>query len=545
VNFAGDRLSIRFDRFDPVAYALFLRCKKLPEYGLVFDPVAEAYTIDTPARFAPLLGIDRPALRTDLPIAGHLFDDQSLLCRQAIDAKRFALWCQCGWGKTPVGLEWARQVTLRVAGGRVLIVTLNEVVGQWIEEAAKWYGDALPLERLYTRSEMRDWCREGSAGIAVTNYEKFNPDELGRVVNECRHLAGVVLDEASRLKSGGGKQKWALIKSFKGVEYKLTLTATPAPNDFIEYASQAAFLEKMRTDADIIWTYFTRDPKSHRWTIKPHARAAFFEFMASWSVYVNDPKRYGWRAGHPDVPPPVNHVVEIEATPEQREAARAITADSAGQLALFPDEDTNTIQRAKLSQVAKGFVYRGGKTDKGGRAFDRIPSRKAAAVADIVKREAKAGAQVLVWTVFDAESTILGEALAAAKVKGVELLTGKTPKEARPDLIDRFRTGKTRVLVSRARLLGYGMNFQFCTAMVFSGWTDSFEDLYQAVRRAVRYGQTERVRVYFPMVRELEGDTFDNVERKWREFEGAIEEMEENYVRARGRLALPERAGAA
>jgi hypothetical protein len=88
--------------------------------------------------------------------------------------------------------------------------------------------------------------------------------------------------------------------------------------------------------------------------------------------------------------------------------------------------------------------------------------------------------------------------------------------------------------VSRARMLGFGMNFQHCTAMIFSGWTDSFEDLYQAVRRAVRHGQSQSVRVYFPIVRELEGDVFENVQRKQVEFERAIAEMETSYLRARG-----------
>src|SRR5262249_25069305 len=112
------------------------------------------------------------------------------------------------------------------------------------------------------------------AMIAVVNYEKFNhKGEDDQVVNECRHLAGVVLDESGRLANSGGKQKWAIIKSFRGVEYKLSLTATPAPNEIVEFASQASFLEKMRAEniqdaaEQIIWTYFTRHPKTHRWTI--------------------------------------------------------------------------------------------------------------------------------------------------------------------------------------------------------------------------------------------------------------------------------------
>lgn len=538
VKFAGDRMSIRFDRFDQAAYALFLQCKRIPEFTLHFDPETESYTVESPARFAGMLGIEAPPSTIAIPLADFLFEDQVTLTRQALDAKRYAVWSGCGNGKTLIGLEYARHVAA-MTKGRVLIVTLNEIVNQWIEESAKFYGDALPLERLKSRDSMKEWCVDGPAGaIGITNYEKFNPGTLAeQVVNECRHLAGVVLDESSRLKGGGGKQKWALIKSMKGVEYKLNLTATPAPNDLIEFASQASFLEKMRTDADIIWTFFTRDPVTTRWTIKPHARAAFFEFMSSWSIYVNDPKRYGWRLDQPDVPKATMIETEIEPTQEQREAARTITADSGGQISLFQDGNTNAIQRAKLSQVAKGFVY----SDKG-KTITRIPSGKPAAVAKIIHKEAAAGHQVLVWTIFDAETDILAEHLKG--LDGVEFLTGSVSTDIRPSIIERFRRGETRVLVSRTRMLGFGMNFQFVKAMIFSGWTDSFEDLYQAVRRAVRFGQADSVRVYFPVIRELEGDTFDNIRRKEAEFERSIVEMEDCYIRARNAVMSPVKGAA-
>lgn len=535
VTFDADRLRVVFDRFGPASYRLFLRCKALPESDVAFDPERESYTLTAPARFAPLLGAVRPAVRDGHPLWPALFEDQAALTAEALDARRYAVWSQCGNGKTLIGLEFARQVWLRT-GGRVLIVSLNEVVPQWLAESERFYGSALPLVRLASRADLRRWCEAGEPGVAVTNYEKFNPDRAagvagGQVVNECRRLAGVVLDESSRLKGGGGKQKWAIIKSTRGVEYKLSLTATPAPNDTIEFASQASFLEKMRTDADIIWTYFTRDPKTHRWAVKPHARAAFFAFMSSWSVYVNDPKRYGWRLGQPDVPRPDYRVVEVEPTPEQLDLARVLTADAkTGQTSLVPDEaQTNAVQRLKLAQVARGFRYLPGAT----RRAERVPSNKPAAVAGIVRGEVAAGARVLVWTVFDEESRILAELL--ADVPGVSVLTGSVKPKDRPGLIAAFRSGESRVLVTRARMLGYGMNLQMCSAMVFSGWTDSFEDLYQAVRRAYRFGQAESLRVYFPVVRELEGDTLANVRRKEAEFERSVAEMEENYLRARRR----------
>lgn len=335
----------------------------------------------------------------------------------------------------------------------------------------------------------------------------------------------------NRLKTGGGKQKWALIKSCRGIEYKLTATATPAPNDLMEFASQASFLEKMRSEGEIIWTFFTRNEKTHRWTVRPHARQAFFEFMSGWSIYVQDPRRYGWRAGMQEVPEPETFVHEIPMTDEQRDSLLDLSVAADGQRELFQDRDTNAIQRGKLSQVAKGFRYLMGQQGR----YQEIRSNKPGAIADLIRSEAASGIQTLIWTVFDAEAEILAACLSGKRQRqlGFEVLTGKTPSEERLEILERFRTGETPVLISRASVLGWGINLQHCGSMIFSGWSDSFEQFYQAVRRAYRFGQTRRLRIHLPLIRELEGDTWDNLQRKQAAHDRSIQEMESNYIRAR------------
>ena len=534
ITFAGDRMAVHFDRFDVEAYGLFLRIKRLPEYRVEYLEATETYRISAPARFAAMLGVEVPAADgSGLPLLETLMDDQREILGMALDAKRFACWSDCGLGKTIIGLKFARQVAHRT-GGRVLIFTLNEIVTQWIEEARKFYGDTLPIARLDSRAAMRDWAAGGGdrpGMIAITNYEKMNPDASGQEVHELRHLAGVVLDESSRLKTGGGKQKWALIKSTKGVEFKLSLTATPAPNDTMELASQASFLEKMRSEGEIIWTYFSRDPKTHRWTVKPHARQAFFKFMSGWSIYVRDPRKYGWHEGVAVPPEPEVFYHAIKATPEQQQflfehEQHAVT----GQLGMFAEKDTNAIQRNRLGQVAKGFYY--DNTTKPRRVV-RVDSHKPAFVADLIRDEAGRGHQVLVWTVFDAEADIVA---AAVGCRDVEVLTGKVKDADRRAILNRFSRGKTRVLISRASMLGYGMNFQHCRAMVFSGFNDSYEQFYQALRRAYRFGQEHRLRVHIPYVRDLEEPSLDTILHKQDEHERAIAEMERNYIAARRRI---------
>lgn len=556
ITIAGDRMLVNFDQFGIDAYPLFLKVKQLPESDIAYLPESEGYEVSAPARFAKLLGVDAGRADRDwLPLPELMFDDQLAITRMALDAKRFACWSDCGLGKTFLELEWMRQVGHRT-GQRVLLFTLNEIINQTIDEAAKFYGDSFPLLRLRTREEMKDWA--ASRGkfadsfsndpdsdpanpipqFAITNYEKMNHDQDDQIVSELRHLGGVALDESDRLKGGGGKQKWALIKSCRGIEFKLSCTATPAPNDTMEFASQASFLEKMRTEADIIWTYFQRDETSHRWTVKRHARQAFFEFMSSWSIYVRDPRKYGWRKDHEDIPEPeiIQHLLPITA--DQQRAMQAYVTDPSGQTSFVRTNATNAIQRSKLSQIAKGFVYLKGQVGK----FQRIESEKPAFVAKLIQQEMAAGLQVLVWTTFDAESQILVEELsklgidqrgnAGESAGKFAVLNGKTKEAQRLETLTDFKSGKIPCLISLASMLGYGMNFQCCGSMIFSGFNDSYVQWYQAIRRAVRYGQEKKVRVHVPFIESLEMDMLENVLAKESRNEADIQEMEQNYIAA-------------
>lgn len=682
---SGETLTVDFTSFGISDYEVFLKCKRLPESRIIVNESDLTYKVETHIRYANLLGIEADLKTLDsLPLSEFLFEHQKEILKLALNAKRFAVWANVGLGKTNIELEFARQVSHITNGGRVLIMTLGEIVGQFIEESEKFYGDSLPLLKLESREEMRLWCKNGYSGketskfwhpvkdgnldalvlyerhyscyeykdgrkrrgnkivgpgerivllneekdalfvwrkfiddsgqkgvncavfrnesnqlssemikdatelawnkwngerlytyvdaekvesenpgycfikagwkkcgvtksgklifekypprIAVTNYEKMNPDEKGQIVSEFKFLAGIILDESSRLKAGGGKQKWALIKSSKGIPYKLSCTAMPAPNDYIEFASQASFLERMRDENEIIWTFFARDKQTNEWTVKRHAREAFFEWMAAWSIYLKLPQSFGWSSDYklPPEPEIIRH--EIPITAEQFEQSTLFNIDTRHQPNLFAGtQSQGIVGRSKMSQIAKGFVYIDGK-----KKLQRIESHKPQKVADLIIQDVSAGLQVLVWTIFDEESEIIADALRDYSNYKIdfEILSGSMPKAKRPAVLENFRKGITPVLISKASLLGYGMNFQMCGSMIFSGWNDSFESFYQAVGRAVRYGQQKSVKIHLPFVRELEYEQLENVFRKQAQFETAILEQEKAYIKAMQNLKL-------
>lgn len=518
----GQLASVSFNRFDLDAYATFLRAKALPESQVSYDWKTDTYTLTTPARFADRLGADIVVTHgASLPIANHLFDYQRWALNLALDARRFALWLDTGLGKTAVYLEWARQVQA-LTGGRVLILAPLAVIPQTIREADRFYGDGMPITHLRTRDDLIAWCSDGN-GVGICNYEKFIPG----VIPELRLLAGLVADESSVLRTGGGKIKWNLIKSARGIEYKLSCTATPAPNEAMEYASQAAFLEKLRSEGDILWTWFTRD-KYGEWTVKPHARDAFYRFMASWSLYLRNPATFGFGDILSTLPDPVITEERIELTDEQRKHLSETLIETG--TGLFVRERISVTVRQKLSQIARGFVYHG----KGSaRTVERFPSHKMTRVADSIRESLEAGrGPVLVWTTFDEEALIISELL-----QGVShtTLDGRMDEDARLAALDRFRSGELSVLISKPQLIGYGLNLQFVRSMVFAGFDDSFERMYQAVRRAYRFGQRETVYVHVPYVPELEGMIYDNINQKETRFLEEVAAQEVCY-----RIALRE-----
>lgn len=502
VTLQGNLATVTFrPPFDIESYRLFLRCKALPENQVDYDDATDAYTVSTPARFAGLLGVAAPDRQGHtLPLASYLRDYQQWVIRLALDAKRFAAWLDTGLGKMAVSLEFSRQV-MALTDARVLIfVPTIELIDQYQRETTTFYGDSLPLCHLEHREDLVAWCQRPGAALGITTYAKLDDGPIP----ELRYLAGVVADEGSMLKTKGGSRKWALMHSAQGVEYKLVCTATPAPNNPEEYWSQAGFLERIRHGNTEIWSYFVR--KGNDWVIKPHAKSAFYRWMASWSVYMRDPAAFGFGDLLSTLPPPDLVEAALPMTDEQRELMFAeLSRAGVGMLA---DDRLPMPLRIKLAQIARGFLY-----EDGAKRARRLPSYKVDYVVEAVRTDVQERGQTLVWTVFDEESDILQERLSDAPFP-VAALHGRLSDRARSDVLRRYLAGDVACLISKPSLIGYGLNLQNTKAMIFSGIDDSYERLYQAIRRAVRPGQTDRVRVRTPYIRELEGVVYDNVRAK-------------------------------
>jgi len=383
----------------------------------------------------------------------QLFDFQRAIVKWACLRGRAAIFADTGLGKTPMQVEWARQVANHT-GGRVLIVAPLCVAQQTEEEAAKF-----GIRSAYKR---RDDVTEQ---IIITNYEMldhFDPMQF----------AGVVLDESSILKSHDSKTRVKIIEMFSAVPYRLSCTATPSPNDFMELGNQAEFLGVMSA-VEMLAMYFTHDGgDTAKWRLKGHGKSRFWEWLSTWAVCIKNPSDIGFD-GTAYVLPELRlteHVIEIDKPLD-------------GQL---------------FSGVAQTLTER--REAKRGSLTERIAL--AAKLANEIK------GPCIVWCHLNDESKAL-----ASAIDGAVEVTGSMSADEKESAIMDFTHGIKRVIVTKPSIAGFGMNWQHCADEIFAGMDDSFESFYQAVRRCYRFGQKKPVNVHI-ISASTEGAVKANIERK-------------------------------
>ena len=221
-----------------------------------------------------------------------LFPFQRALVAWALGKGRSAIFADTGTGKTRMQLAWAREIP-----GPVLILAPLAVAQQTVREA----------ERMGMRVE---YSRGGvpTSPITVTNYEMLHAFDPAI-------FTGVVLDESSCLRNYAGTVTNQLIDAFAATPYRLVCTATPAPNDVQEFATQSEFLGVM-TRREMLAAFFIHDDEG--WRLKGHAREPFYRWLASWGMAVHLPSDIGYADDGYDLPPLTvqHHITTAEFVPD-------------------------------------------------------------------------------------------------------------------------------------------------------------------------------------------------------------------------------------
>ena len=384
----------------------------------------------------------------------HLFDFQHAIVTWAVRRGRAAVFADTGLGKTLMQLSWADEVAT-YTGGIVLILAPLAVSEQTIEQGSTFGIDV---------RRVKNGGTPDAPGVWITNYERMDAIDFAS-------LHGLVLDESSILKAHDGKTRQRIIDAAQGIPYRLSCTATPSPNDFEELGNQCEFLGVM-TRTEMLATYFVNDTgDTGTWRLKGWGQSRFWEWMGTWSVVLRNPSDIGFDGSRYILPEPkyIEHVVETEVTGD-----------------LFARPAQTMLERRKAQR-------------------DSIDAR-CKALADVVN--ADQSEPWLIWCHLNDEAELLAEL-----IPGAVNVQGSDKPEVKAARMMDFSHGTLRVLISKPKICGFGMNWQHCARMAFVGLDDSFEKFYQAVRRCYRFGQKRNVHVHL-FTAENEGQILANLKRK-------------------------------
>lgn len=126
----------------------------------------------------------------------------------------------------------------------------------------------------------------------------------------------------------------------------------------------------------------------------------------------------------------------------------------------------------------------------------------------------------LIWCDLNDEQDALEELFEGQCVS----VRGSTPANKRLEYEKAWREGDVPIMITKPLVFGFGMNWQHCNKMAFVGLSDSFEQVFQAIRRCYRFGQSQPVEVYM-ITSTLEGAVSENIKRKESDFRKMIGEM--------------------
>lgn len=355
----------------------------------------------------------------------------------ALNRGKSASFLDTGLGKSFIELEFARQCA-EETGKPSLILTPLAVAGQMVREGHKFGIDARQIKE---QSEV-------GQGVVVANYErlqKLDPDCFG----------AVILDESSILKSYAGQTRAKIQDAFKKTAYKLAATATPSPNDHTELGNHAEFLGVMRQQ-EMLSKWFINDTStaSKDWRLKGHAQEDFWQWVASWARCATLPSDLGGDDDGYILPEIDRRMHEVEADRSQ---------DTDGMLFRIPEMSATSFHAEKRLTL----------------------QHRCKMAAKLATHDNP----VTVWCETNDESALLAKLIPDARE-----VRGDMSPDQKEDALLGFADGDFRVIVTKPKLAGFGVNWQHCAHAVFASISFSYEQHYQAVRRSHRFGQTNRVR---------------------------------------------------
>lgn len=400
----------------------------------------------------------------------NLFPFQKFIVKRALKAGKYALFEDCGLGKTIQQLEWALQV-YRCTNKPVLILAPLAVAGQTIKE-----GEKFNIAKVVRASFEKE--NPHFAPIQIANYEQLENIDTSI-------FSGIVLDESSILKNFDGATKQLILERFANTPYKLACTATPSPNDPMELGNHSEFLDVMSRN-QMLAMYFVHDGgETAKWRLKGHAVKSFYQFIGTWAIMLNKPQDIGFEMQGYALPK--LNLIENKIITPNRDNGQLFN-DVAISATNF-NQELRATREQRLSEVIKLV-------------------------------ESKPDENFIIWIKQNEEGEYLRKL-----IPGSIEVKGNDSNEWKESKLLGFANNEFRVLITKTKIASFGMNYQNCRNQIFASLDFSFEGLYQAIRRSYRFGQKQEVNIYL-ITTDTMANVIQSINTKQKQFEIMQNEME-------------------
>lgn len=408
-----------------------------------------------------------------------LKDFQKFAVKTALYKGCFALFFDCGLGKTFCQLEWSKHVKEKT-GLPVLLLAPLAICEQTIAEGKKFGIEIFGFAIEENENE-------------INNYDQLKNIDVSK-------YSGVVLDESSILKGRDGKLSALIIEKFKNTPYKLCCTATPSPNDHMELGQHSEFLGGM-SYLEILAMFFVHDGgETSKWRLRKHAKDAFWRYVATWSMAIDNPATLGFDSDGYELPEIeyIEHIIKVENKSDNLFGDVAVSATDL-------HKDLN-------------------------RSFD-------ARIQKTIEIVTENDDQFIIWGLKNNETDTL-----AKLIPDSINVQGSDKPEYKAKHLNGFANNEFKRLITKTSIASFGMNYQQCGQMIFTSYDFKFEAFYQAVRRCHRFGRKGKVKVHI-LIPESQINVRNSVLEKEKQHFERIHEMakyssEANYKTAKSKVKI-------
>jgi SNF2 family DNA or RNA helicase len=423
----------------------------------------------------------------------QLHDYQRKAVEYIKEKRRCGLFLDLGLGKTVTTLTAISEILAAGGAKKVLVIAPLRVASTvWDSEVAEWdHLKHLKVSKVLGTPAKRIKGLEAKADIYLINRE--NISWLETQTEHFKTFDFLVIDESSSFKDGCTKRHKSLRPLAKLVKYCVLLSATPAPNSFLDLFYQLYLIDSGQA---LGWSfvkfrekYCYSDRLGYNWTPK-EGSAAEVRRLVSHKCLSMQAADY---LTMPDLIN-INSYVELPSTALRayKSLERSLFLDLGNDKAINPS--SSAVLANKLLQVANGAVYRDCDLDCDTlKQYEILHDAKIEALQELIETNDE---PMLVCYNYRSDLERLRIAFPSAEVF--------TKDSA--DTVSRWNDGKIKMLLVHPASAGHGLNLQRGGSLiVFFSLIWSLELYQQVIGRLYRQGQEKPVRIIHLLAR----DTID------------------------------------